>query len=87
YAQTPFGVLPLRRFFQSAAGGSPEQGRDGLKQAVADLFAKEDRSKPLSDDEAAAALRERGYDVARRTVANFRKELEIPSSYRRRRFD
>ena len=48
--------------------------------------AEEDRTCPLSDDAIADVLRGRGLDLARRTVAKYRKELDIPSSYRRRRF-
>jgi RNA polymerase sigma-54 factor len=46
----------------------------------------EDPAEPLSDDAIAAVLAKRGHLIARRTVAKYRVELGIPSSYRRRRF-
>jgi RNA polymerase sigma-54 factor len=85
FAQTPWGCLPLRSLFQSAAGGE-DTARDEVREAVRALFEGEDKTRPLSDEEAVAALAERGLTVARRTVAKYRKELGIPSSYRRRRF-
>jgi RNA polymerase sigma-54 factor len=84
YAQTPWGILALRRFFQSA--GSDGSARDDVREMVRGVFEGEDAAKPLSDDEVVAALKERGIDLARRTVTKYRKELGIPSSYRRRRY-
>jgi len=83
HAQTPAGIFPLRHFFQAPA----EAGRsvEDQRELVRRLFAEEDPASPLSDDEAAERLAARGVTVARRTVAKYRKELGIPSSYRRRR--
>lgn len=90
HVQTPRGLEPLRRFFQSAAPGAGGEGpavaRDDLREVVRRLFEEEDSSAPLSDEEAVAALAEAGHKVARRTVAKYRKELGIPSSYRRRAY-
>jgi RNA polymerase sigma-54 factor len=84
YAETPFGIFPLRWFFQ---GGDGDTGRDRLREIVRSIVADEDKAAPLSDDALVAELSARGHDVARRTVAKYRTELAIPSSYRRRRFD
>ena len=54
----------------------------GLKQIVEE----EDKRKPLSDEALAGRLRAEGIDVARRTVAKYREELDIPSSRRRREY-
>jgi len=88
YAQTPWGIEPLRRFFQASAGGGEGRGSaaDEVRERVRALFAAEDPAAPLSDDEAVAELARGGVHLARRTVAKYRKELAIPSSYRRRRF-
>jgi RNA polymerase sigma-54 factor len=91
HAQTPWGVFPLRYFFQSATPLSPEAegaatARDDLREVVRSVFEAEDKRSPLSDDEVAAELARRGHPVARRTVAKYRKELGIQSSYRRREF-
>jgi RNA polymerase sigma-54 factor len=60
--------------------------RDELRELVRDIIAAEDPRRPLPDDEVVAALSARGLVVARRTVAKYRSELGIPSSYRRRVF-
>ncbi|MBK7643496.1 MAG: RNA polymerase factor sigma-54 [Planctomycetes bacterium] len=85
HAQTPWGILPLRWFFQAGAGGEEAQTRDGLRDAVRALFENEDPARPLSDDEALERLRENGFALARRTLAKYRAELGIKSSYLRRR--
>lgn len=83
--QTPFGIVPLRSFFQSTSGG--DSAIDAVRDAVGKLVAAEDPAAPLSDEALVAALKGRGLEVARRTVAKYRKELGIPSSYQRRRHD
>ena len=82
YVHTPFGVLPLREFFQSAAGST---SKVGLGDMVRSLVAEEDPGKPLSDESLVEALAARGQKVARRTVAKYRRELGIRSSYQRLR--
>ena len=88
YVETPHGVFPMRDFFPAKAAGSVEGAvRDDAREAVRAIVQAEDATSPLSDDEIVGAMRERGFKVARRTVAKYRKELGIPSSYRRRRYD
>ena len=53
--------------------------------AIAQLVGKEDATKPLSDQEIVALLKEKGIPIARRTVAKYRESLRIPSSVERRR--
>jgi RNA polymerase sigma-54 factor len=86
YVQTPWGILPLRGLFQSAAGEGEGVARDDLRETVRGIFAAEDRTNPLSDEDVVAELDRRGVRVARRTVAKYRTELSIPSSYRRRKY-
>jgi RNA polymerase sigma-54 factor len=86
HVQTPWGVHPLRWFFQAGGPADEAQALDTVREAVREVFADEDVHAPLSDEEAAEILKAGGIDAARRTVAKYRKELEIPSSYRRRRF-
>ena len=85
YAQTPWGILPLRHFFQAASGGE-DHAREDVRELVRDVFANENSAEPFSDDEVVERLRARGFELARRTVAKYRQELDIPSSYRRRRY-
>jgi len=79
YVQTSFGVYELKYFFNE--GLETESGEDvsnrELKNLVAELIGKEDKSKPLSDDAIAAMLAERGFKVARRTVTKYREQLGI----------
>lgn len=86
HAQTPWGILPLREFFQAGGGASEDVARDVVREALRAVVESEDARAPLSDDEIAAEMARRGYPTARRTVAKYRDELGIPSSYRRRRF-
>jgi len=86
--QTPFGILPLRQFFQSSTSSSGEGGAaatEAVRIRVKHLVEGEDPSAPLSDEAIVEALGEAGLAVARRTVAKYRKELGIPSSYQRKR--
>ncbi len=86
HAQTPWGIFSLRHFFQAAVGGGEDLARDELRERVKALFASEDGAAPLSDDDVVRRLAEQGVHIARRTVASYRKELGLASSYRRRRF-
>jgi RNA polymerase sigma-54 factor len=86
YVQTPHGVQPLRAFFQSSAsedGAAP--ARDAVRDRVRELVAAEDSAAPLSDDSLVERLASEGITIARRTVAKYRKELGLASSYERRR--
>ncbi len=86
FAETPWGTFPLRHFFQAAAGGDEGTAREDVREVVRRVFAEEDPRAPLSDDEVVEALGAQGVKLARRTVAKYRKELGIPSSYRRRKY-
>jgi RNA polymerase sigma-54 factor len=86
HAQTPFGVFPLRWFFQAGSASDGDVARDRVRELVWTIVSGEDKSAPLSDDAIMAELAARGHAVARRTVAQYRAELDLPSSYRRRRF-
>ncbi|MCP3916925.1 MAG: RNA polymerase factor sigma-54 [bacterium] len=86
YSQTPWGIFPLRSFFQARTGGDDGPARDDARELVRKVVAEEDKSAPLSDDDIAAELERRGLSLARRTVAKYRKELGLPSSYRRRQY-
>ncbi len=86
HVDTPWGVLPLRGFFQVAAGDNAGVARGGVQEALRRLVEEEDKARPLSDDELVTRLRADGYRIARRTVAKYRGELGIESSYRRRQY-
>lgn len=86
YVETPWGVFPIKFFF--TAGYQTNEGETlsntSVKEAINDLVSREDRSKPLSDSEIVQILSEQGINLARRTVAKYRAELNIlPSNLRR----
>lgn len=90
YVQTDYGVFPMRRLFDGGKGvGADAKGRGGdsrssVQQRIRALVEGENAAHPLSDEQLVDALARQGVEVARRTVAKYRKELGIPSSFRRR---
>lgn len=80
YVQTPYGVLPLKFFFsESMTNESGEEvATRAIKNALLGIIEKEDKQNPLNDDELVEALRQKGFTIARRTVAKYRKQLHIP---------
>ncbi|MFB5191292.1 RNA polymerase factor sigma-54 [Alicyclobacillus fastidiosus] len=88
YMDTPQGVLEFKYFFTAelkAEGGAIST--QAAKQWIRNLIAEEDATRPLSDEELAKRLREQGIPLARRTVAKYREELNIPTSKQRRRYE
>jgi len=85
YVQTEWGIFELRRFFSNSISGTGSSGssysKEGVKAIIQDLVETEKRS--LSDLEISEVLAERGISLARRTVAKYRKELALGSSYDR----
>jgi RNA polymerase sigma-54 factor len=59
---------------------------DAIKEALKDVIDAEDRAKPLSDEQLVAAMKDRGIEIARRTVAKYRDQLGIPTARLRRKF-
>lgn len=78
-------VHALSAFFPPAGpAGAPGLSAQSLQRRIGEIVAKEDPLRPLSDDEIRSLLRGEGVDIARRTVAKYRKCLRIASSYERR---
>ena len=88
YAQTPRGVFELKYFFNSAI--STESGEmassASVKEMIKDMVGKENPQKPLSDKDIEIQLKNRGLQIARRTVAKYRKELNILNSTKRKKW-
>jgi RNA polymerase sigma-54 factor len=88
YLQTPRGIVPLRMFF--SGGTQTDEGeamswtavQAKLKQVIDD----EDKSKPLSDDALVEQLGKQGIEIARRTVAKYRKQLGVPTARQRKEY-
>ena len=87
YAQTPHGVYELKSFFSE--GLVKEDGEEvstrNIKRLVRSLIEDEPADSPLSDEKLARRLKVEGYKVARRTVAKYREQMEIPVARLRRR--
>ncbi|MCC6676641.1 MAG: RNA polymerase factor sigma-54 [Phycisphaerales bacterium] len=88
YIQTPRGVVPLRKFFSGGVqtDSGEEVAWDAIKVALKEVIDAEDKSKPLSDEALAEELKKRGLEIARRTVAKYRDQLNIPSARMRKTF-
>ncbi len=80
YVQTDFGVLLLKEFFSE--GAQKEDGEEvstrEIKKILQEMVDAENKKKPLADDRLSEMLKERGYPVARRTIAKYRDQLGIP---------
>lgn len=78
--QTDFGIYPLKYFFSE--GISTDSGEDvssrEVKHILKEIIEGEDKKKPLSDEKLEEMLNKRGYNIARRTVAKYREQLNIP---------
>ncbi|MEL6576304.1 MAG: RNA polymerase factor sigma-54 [Pseudomonadota bacterium] len=82
---TPRGVFELRFFFTNGVGEDSDLAAESVRQRLKVLVAGEPADAVYSDDELVTRLRAEGIDIARRTVAKYRKMLRIPSSVERRR--
>ncbi len=88
YLLTPRGVVALRKFFSGglATDGGSDMAWDAIKEALKGVIDAEDRAKPLSDEQLVTAMKDRGIEIARRTVAKYRDQLGIPTARLRRKF-
>ncbi len=80
YVQTPYGNYLLKYFFSESMqkDDGEEVSTREIKQILQDLVDAEDKKKPLTDEKLASLLKEKGYLIARRTVAKYREQLNIP---------
>lgn len=80
YVQTPFGTFLLKSFFSESMqkeSGEEVSTRE-IKKILSDCIGAEDKNKPLTDEQLTDILKEKGYNIARRTVAKYREQLDIP---------
>ena len=86
YVQTNFGIYPLRFFFSDGytTGEGEELSVREIKHFLEECVANENKDMPYNDDELADMLKEKGYPIARRTVAKYRQQLNIPTARLRR---
>ncbi len=86
YIQTEWGIFPLKYFFsnQVSSTGSGRYSKGAVKEIIKEILEEHaDEQKQLSDQKISDILKKRGISIARRTVAKYRKELAIDSSYNR----
>lgn len=80
YVDTPYGTKLIKEFFSEAMKN--DQGEDvstrEIKKILEITIGEENKKKPLTDDKLAKILKEKGYPIARRTVAKYREQLDIP---------
>ncbi|CAA0155989.1 RNA polymerase, sigma 54 (sigma N) factor [Tenacibaculum maritimum] len=80
YASTPYGTKLIKEFFSESMKN--DQGEDvstrEIKKILETVISEESKKKPLTDEKLSAILKEKGYPIARRTVAKYREQLEIP---------
>ncbi|WP_047246403.1 RNA polymerase factor sigma-54 [Maribacter thermophilus] len=80
YVDTPYGTKLIKDYFSESMKN--EQGEDvstkEIKKILETVITEEEKRKPLTDDKLAAILKEKGYPIARRTVAKYREQLGIP---------
>ena len=85
YMQTEWGIFEIRHFFTNSISGTGSGGskysKGGVKEIIREMISQEGRSS--SDKEITELLSKRGINIARRTVAKYRKELDLGSSYTR----
>jgi len=85
YLATDRGIFELKYFFTNAVGGREGPAAEAVRHRIRAMVAAEDPTDVLSDDQIVDTLAADGIEVARRTVAKYRKSLGIPSSVARRR--
>ena len=88
YIQSPRGIFPLRMFF---SGGTETDNGDAMSWAAVQakleaIIDAEDKTKPCNDDQLVEKLKKEGIDIARRTVAKYRKQLNIPPARQRKQY-
>jgi len=80
YIQTPYGTYLLKYFFSESltTDSGEEVSTREVKRILQDAIEEESKKKPLTDEKLATLLKEKGYQIARRTVAKYREQLNIP---------
>lgn len=83
YVVTPYGTLPIKQLFSESIGNDDVSSIE-VKKIISQLIENEDKSSPLTDEKLCKELELKGYKIARRTVAKYREQLNIPVGRLRR---
>lgn len=87
YMLTPYGVFELKYFFSSGSYSSDEgTASTSIKKFIEEIIKEENKKRPYSDDKISYILEQKGIKIARRTIAKYREELNIPSSSKRKEY-
>ncbi len=88
WVQTPRGIFPLRRFFSGGTEGGDGDGMSwvAIQAKLKEIIDQEPDTAPYSDDQLVEALKQQGVEIARRTVAKYRKQMNIAPARRRKKF-
>lgn len=80
YVQSPFGTFLLKSFFSESmqTESGEEVSTREIKKILSECIESEDKSRPLTDERLTTILKEKGYNIARRTVAKYREQLNVP---------
>ena len=80
YVQTPYGTFLLKSFFSESMqkDSGEEVSTREIKKILSDCIDNEDKIKPYTDEELTEILKDKGYPIARRTVAKYREQLNVP---------
>jgi RNA polymerase sigma-54 factor len=86
YVDTPFGIFELKSFFTSTVelGDGQVVSNREAKKSLKELIENEDKKKPITDEKILALMKDRGFPLARRTIAKYRKQLNFPVARLRR---
>ena len=86
YVDTPFGIFELKSFFTGTVelGDGQVVSNRKAKKSLKELIENEDKKYPITDEEILALMKDRGFPLARRTIAKYRKQLNIPVARLRR---
>lgn len=80
YVNTPFGSMLIKNLFSESLTNDEgeEVSTKEIKKILIEVILNEDKKKPLTDDKLVLLLKEKGYNIARRTIAKYREQLNIP---------
>jgi RNA polymerase sigma-54 factor len=80
FIQTEFGIFELKFFFSESleTADGEEVSTRVIKNKLKELIGEESKKKPLSDEKLAKELKKYGFAIARRTVAKYREQMDIP---------
>ena len=83
YAETPFGLLLLKELFTEGIANEKGQviSNKVIQSAIEEVIENEDKHNPYTDQQLVTILAQKGFSVARRTVAKYREQLQIPVSH------